>query len=358
LSTDGDSDGHYTTDSCFTPHDDCDDNNAAIWDCNTPVSPDPVTVEDTNTGVSITYPNVTSGGDTTVTPNDCSGSPIPDFLTYDGAAPLVCTDITTDATSDLSGGLLIEVCLPYDDTGMTPFQERSLKVIHCKDNPNPPPPSTCSEALLSRLIDPDAVPPEICVWTDGLSQFAVGTLTNRDGDPFPDLTDLCPDVFSFTNTDMDGDGLGDVCDPDLDGDRMPNVWETDNGTNPNVYDACEDPDGDGYVNQVEHFLGMNPQVTDTSVPSVTCTSSAWDLKVGFNMVSLCGEGAGYSAYTLLQAIGNESVVASIQRFNPVTGAMDTAGYDGGGTPGGVDFQIVPNEGYVIYMFQEINGFTP
>lgn len=50
---------------------------------------------------------------------------------------------------------------------------------------------------------------------------------------------------------------------DTDGDGMPNVWETANGTNPNVNDAALDPDADGATNLQEFQRSSNPQVADT-----------------------------------------------------------------------------------------------
>jgi len=77
---------------------------------------------------------------------------------------------------------------------------------------------------------------------------------NRDGDSFYDRLDLCPLVPS-SNKDRDGDGVGDECDDDLDGDGVRNAQDNCRFTpNPlqadtdldGMGDACEgDSDGDG-----------------------------------------------------------------------------------------------------------------
>jgi hypothetical protein len=56
-------------------------------------------------------------------------------------------------------------------------------------------------------------------------------------------TDNCPEIPNMDQDDLDDDGLGDVCDPDMDGDGVPN--EEDDC--PYAYDPLqEDNDGDGF----------------------------------------------------------------------------------------------------------------
>ena len=60
---------------------------------------------------------------------------------------------------------------------------------------------------------------------------------------------------------------------------------------------------------------------------------------------------------LLEKLGGEAVVSSIQRFNQDTGEFETASYNNA-QPAGVNFPIVPGEGYFIFMKSEVPGFRP
>ena len=52
--------------------------------------------------------------------------------------------------------------------------------------------------------------------------------------------------------------------PDVDGDNLPDAWETAHGLNPNdPFDATQDPDNDGYTNGQEFTNGTDPQVWNT-----------------------------------------------------------------------------------------------
>ena len=51
--------------------------------------------------------------------------------------------------------------------------------------------------------------------------------------------------------------------PDIDGDNLPDSWETSHGLSPNnPFDANQDPDNDGYTNLEEFQNGTDPQVHD------------------------------------------------------------------------------------------------
>lgn len=67
---------------------------------------------------------------------------------------------------------------------------------------------------------------------------------DRDGDGVVDTTDNCPTVANSAQGDMDGDGLGDVCDPDFDGDGVENLTDNCPGA-PNADQLDTDGDGAG-----------------------------------------------------------------------------------------------------------------
>jgi len=83
--------------------------------------------------------------------------------------------------------------------------------------------------------------------------------SNGDGDCFGDVCDKCPALYSNdpVNPDTDGDGLGDGCDPDIDGDTVANVLDNC----PFLVNAGqEDTDGDGFGDVCDTDLAL-PQVT-------------------------------------------------------------------------------------------------
>ncbi len=185
----------------------------------------------------------------------------------------------------------------------------------------------------------------------GCDPCASDPLGDGDGDGVCGSIDNCPSIPNTDQTDTDEDGAGNACDLDDDNDGLPDSWEELLGTDPLVPDANVDSDGDGYLNQTEYMFG-----TDPNDPNDYPTTVTIDLIAGFNLISV-PETSSYTAYTLLQAIGDETVVTSIQRFNLQTGAFETAGYEGGQLIG-IDFQVVSGEGYIIYMEQNISGFQP
>ncbi len=68
--------------------------------------------------------------------------------------------------------------------------------------------------------------------SENTGQVVITTLVDPDADGIGDPLDNCPAVANPDQADLDGDGLGNACDPDMDGDGIPNDDEIANATDP------------------------------------------------------------------------------------------------------------------------------
>jgi hypothetical protein len=220
---------------------------------NTPPGTDvvmPITIEDPTgtTSGSITFGNVLTPGETTVSVSETGPNPRDGFAVL-GAGVRMFFDIRTTATFDAAAGAT--VCLTYDDTGLNSHQEASLRLEHyaCRAG------SSCGWENIMSAGYPDTASNTICGVTDSFSIFAIMRPLDADGDGVADASDNCPAVANADQADFDADGLGDLCDSDLDGDGIedsrdtcpttPNVNQIDTDGD-GIGDAC-DPDVDGDV---------------------------------------------------------------------------------------------------------------
>ena len=68
------------------------------------------------------------------------------------------------------------------------------------------------------------------------------------------------------------------------------------------------------------------------------------------MVECACRGESYTAFQLLNELG-DAYVSSIQRFSVEKGSFDVAAFLPDGQLVGIDFSVVPGEGYFLYMRQ-------
>ncbi len=258
--------------------DDCNDADPAVGaSCNTPPTNDPVVLPDDSDQVRVVLPNVTVGGDTTITTTTCGdASGFPEGIAIDASA--ICVDVDTSA--EFQGDAI--VCIDYDPAQFNPSD---ISMVRCALPPDPPPPcnrppeeqhlcppcalldeNRCDQPGEANCTD-DPQPGVFCAFTSGFSIFAVGPPLDGDGDFAPDLLDNCPADFNFFQDDGDADGAGDVCDtcpvwPDAD-----QADADGNGTG----DACEcgDQTGDGLVN-VSDILAINEVIFEIQPAGALC----------------------------------------------------------------------------------------
>jgi hypothetical protein len=124
------------------------------------------------------------------------------------------------------------------------------------------------------------------------------------------------------------------------------------------YDGSDNLMGRNIDFVVKDFSGMIIySKVDTVLDLTSKRCRPWDLKTGNNLVGTPCAPANMTAYQLLEAIGNDTVVNSIQRYNPYTGKFETVSFFNS-QPAGVNFPIKSGEGYFIYMKKDVLGFQP
>ena len=152
---------------------------------------------------------------------------------FDGEAeePIVCIDDSPDASIDTLlpciGGNKVSIPIPTPDTTF----------------PWPPTVTVQDGYTVTRLSGQPNTPPKVRI--EGLENTAVATLVDGDGDGVPDAGDNCPGQSNTDQTDTNGDGEGDACDPEPAVFVTAPVEPVEVGTTVNASASFLDADDDG-----------------------------------------------------------------------------------------------------------------
>jgi hypothetical protein len=154
---------------------------------------------------------------------------------------------------------------------------------------------------------------------------AAGGVTDEDGDRVGDEIDNCPDMANVTQTDTDGDGAGDACDPDDDDDGVADVEDTC-PTDANKIDAGQcgcgavdtDADADGLSDCIDECPN-DPNKTSAGI----CGCGEADADANNNGLVDCLEEQGPTE-------PDDSEVVAGTRDDPPGGVAPTCGVGAGG----------------------------
>ena len=147
-----------------------------------------------------------------------------------------------------------------------------------------------------------------------------------DGDGVGDPGDNCPSTSNADQADLDHDGLGDACDPDRDGDGLPDVWEQAYFGSFSGGLAAADSDGDGWINSEEFAADTIPTNGSSRFPD---TASA---------------GGGGVIVMTLEPTATSRVYDILWRTNLAgAGPWSSFGQDRTGTGGAITFTITNDE---------------
>ena len=199
---------------------------------------------------------------------------------YDGADVVDPTPAEHTWTIDTSGPV------PTVDRLVTEDVQPTVTGTYQADDLGEAPTDFCVTIVSQTFCrDSDALTLEDGVWSldlevagvtlEPLTYDVIAEQTDAAGNTGVDETldevtvgaDNCPEVENSDQADLDEDGIGDVCDDDMDGDEIPNDVEEDTGTDPRDPDTdddglCDGPISFGDICEAGEDLNGNGEVDE------------------------------------------------------------------------------------------------
>lgn len=181
---------------------------------NTPVSDGPIAVPAGN-GVTVQYSGITAAGSTTTTVSENPPSP-PSGFKVAGQTYEIAT------SAGFVGTVVVYIQYPENpNDDPTEFIEKQYRLMHhdgtaWRNITNPGYPDTATNLIAGQVTH--------------FSLFSVMVEEDPDGDGILGQADNCPDVANPDQADRDGDGVGDLCDPDGDNDGVADNTDVCPGT--------------------------------------------------------------------------------------------------------------------------------